>query len=834
MGRRIKRKGLINTEAVREFLNHLVAERHSLLLLVPLVLAFWAIERWVFPFSNWVPLVVAVWASLQYGSYQRAILAEDLTRKWKQNVFNASTTTPLEHCQWLNKLLSEIWLNYLNKKLSLRFASMVEKRLRQRKSRLIENIQLLEFSLGSCPPLLGLHGTCWSQSGEQKIMRLDFNWDATDLSILLQAKLSKPFNRTARIVVNSLCIKGDLLIRPTLEGRAMLYSFVSNPEVRIGVAFGGGGGQSLPATELPGVSSWLVKILTETLNKKMVEPRRGCFSLPATDFHKTVVGGIIYVTVVSGSNLHRSVLRGSPSRSSDVGDSSTGNSSSSKPVQTFVEVELEQLSRRTEMRSGPDPAYQSTFNMILHDNTGTLKFNLYENNPGSVRYDSLASCEVKMKYVNDDSTIFWAFGSDNGVIAKHAEFCGQEIEMVVPFEGVSSGELTVRLLLKEWHFSDGSHSLNSGNSSSLHSLDASSSNLFSKTGRKIIITVLTGKNLVSNKTGKCDASVKLQYGKTIQKTVNAIECVWNQKFEFEELAGEEYLKVKCYREEMLGTENIGTATLSLQGINNSEMHIWVPLEDVSSGEIELLIEAVSPEYNEADSSKGLIELVLVEARDLVAADLRGTSDPYVRVQYGEKKQRTKVIYKTLQPKWNQTMEFPDNGSSLELHVKDHNTLLPTSSIGSCVVEYQRLKPNETADKWIPLQGVTRGEIRVRVTRKVTEMPRRASADSGSPFNKALLLSNQMKQVMIKFQNLIDDGDLEGLGEALGELESLEDEQEEYLVQLQREQTLLINKIKDLGKEILNSSPVQAQSHSPSRSGSGSGTGSSTRKLPATI
>lgn len=100
--------------------------------------------------------------SLQYGSYQRALLAEDLTRKWKQNVFNASvrlsvilvhfsftwkhslycsiflqdsfdcfcvqTITPLEHCQWLNKLLSEIWLNFMNKKLSLRFSSMVEVR----------------------------------------------------------------------------------------------------------------------------------------------------------------------------------------------------------------------------------------------------------------------------------------------------------------------------------------------------------------------------------------------------------------------------------------------------------------------------------------------------------------------------------------------------------------------------------------------------------------------------------------------------------------------------------------------------------------------------------
>lgn len=39
---------------------------------------------------------------------------------------------------------------------------------------------------------------------------------------------------------------------------------------------------------------------------------------------------------------------------------------------------------------------------------------------------------------------------------------------------------------------------------------------------------------------------------------------------------------------------------------------------------------------------GWLELVVIEARDLVAADLRGTSDPYVRVQYGNKKQRTKV------------------------------------------------------------------------------------------------------------------------------------------------------------------------------------------------
>lgn len=41
-------------------------------------------------------------------------------------------------------------------------------------------------------------------------MRLGFDWDTTDMSILLLAKLAKPFMGTARIVINSLHIKGDV------------------------------------------------------------------------------------------------------------------------------------------------------------------------------------------------------------------------------------------------------------------------------------------------------------------------------------------------------------------------------------------------------------------------------------------------------------------------------------------------------------------------------------------------------------------------------------------------------------------------------------------------
>lgn len=101
------------------------------------------------------------------------------------------------------------------------------------------------------------------------------------------------------------------------------------------------------------------------------------------------------------------------------------------------------------------------------------------------------------------------------------------------------------------------------------------------------------------------------------------------------------------------------------------------------------------------------------------------------------------MYKTLNPQWNQTLEFPDDGSPLLLHVKDHNAVLPTSNIGDCVVEYQRLPPNQRSDKWIPLQGVRRGEIHVQITRKVPELEKRTSLDSESSSTKARRISSQV-------------------------------------------------------------------------------------------
>lgn len=100
---------------------------------------------------------------------------------------------------------------------------------------------------------------------------------------------------------------------------------------------------------------------------------------------------------------------------------------------------------------------------------------------------------------------------------------------------------------------------------------------------------------------------------------------------------------------------------------------------------------------------------------------------------------------TLSPQWNQTFEFLETGEPLILHVKDHNAVLPTASIGHCTVEYSMLSPNQSAEKWIPLQGVKSGEIHVRVALKVSVPGSEKKNMLGAgPFGKGHKMSTQVR------------------------------------------------------------------------------------------
>lgn len=161
------------------------------------------------------------------------------------------------------------------------------------------------------------------------------------------------------------------------------------------------------------LSKWQQEmLLVDTLTRTMVEPRRRILCLPAVDLKKKAVGGIFSVTVVSARNLakldHResrnsgngAVSNGDGGNHASSNEGSLGSNGSvnkKSEKSRFVEISCEDLTRKTGMQSGPFlHVWNESYDMVLHDNLGTVRLNVYEQGHNNVNYDFLGSCEVKV------------------------------------------------------------------------------------------------------------------------------------------------------------------------------------------------------------------------------------------------------------------------------------------------------------------------------------------------------------------------------------------------------------------------------------------------------
>ena len=117
--------------------------------------------------------------------------------------------------------------------------------------------------------------------------------------------------------------------------------------------------------------------------------------------------------------------------------------------------------------------------------------------------------------------------------------------------------------------------------------------------------------------------------------------------------------------------------------------------------------------------QGVLRVLVRRASGLKGADRGGTSsDPYVVVKIGAQEQRTRTIMRSLNPVWEQTLEFRGSltdllAQSMSLSVKDHDEISRDDHLGNLVLPLRHQL--EYADtKELSLDLPTQGTLQLQL------------------------------------------------------------------------------------------------------------------------
>jgi len=96
-----------------------------------------------------------------------------------------------------------------------------------------------------------------------------------------------------------------------------------------------------------------------------------------------------------------------------------------------------------------------------------------------------------------------------------------------------------------------------------------------------------------------------------------------------------------------------------------------------------------------------------EGRSLAKHDLNGRSDPYVKIECGEWKKKTKVRKENLNPLWSDAvyeLNYKEAGDEDEIwfYVRDRDSLGKDDYIGEFHVSIKNIPPNKELFRWFRL------------------------------------------------------------------------------------------------------------------------------------
>eukprot|EP00271_Cylindrocystis_brebissonii_P017470 TRINITY_DN4561_c0_g2_i1.p1 TRINITY_DN4561_c0_g2~~TRINITY_DN4561_c0_g2_i1.p1 ORF type:complete len:913 (+),score=196.73 TRINITY_DN4561_c0_g2_i1:528-3266(+) len=471
---------------------------------------------------RWALLASILWVGLQYGSLQRRREMEEQKRalevRWEQlQRAERPLSSAKEPTEWLTRLLHHLWPNAVEPRVAQYLQRRVERNLREHRPKGIVGVDLSSFSLGHVAPEVGQGRTHWAtEASGQAVLYTDISWDSAGLEVEVELQEGRagetsggaPLRQPARVLLHSAHLQGQLRLLPILNGQGLLYGFVTEPAVKLGVSMAAGSPWS--PWSLPTLQAWLEQALREVLHSPLSPSAElgasgreehsgaGRFSLvpfTSVDLNKTAIGAELELTIESAQGLRRPEARPRPHRRGGHGAPGSDSNESWSPTSsraarrdqrqseglpsqedgvrlgdvvgtdegegdlvlshTFVEVRMGHVRRNTPKaaRRGPAPVWDHSVRLLLHDSEGLLSFQVFEQRD-AVKCTLLGICEVQMAYGPDDSAYFWSGGGslNSRVVAVRAERPGQAVRLQVPLEPAGTETLSIQLCVRNWIF----------------------------------------------------------------------------------------------------------------------------------------------------------------------------------------------------------------------------------------------------------------------------------------------------------------------------------------------------------------------------------------------
>ncbi|XP_037365937.1 multiple C2 and transmembrane domain-containing protein 2 isoform X1 [Talpa occidentalis] len=289
----------------------------------------------------------------------------------------------------------------------------------------------------------------------------------------------------------------------------------------------------------------------------------------------------------------------------------------------------------------------------------------------------------------------------------------------------------------------------------------------------ISITLLEGKNVSGGSMTEIFVQLKLGDQRYKSKTlVKSANPQWREEFDFHYFSDrmgildiEVWGKDSKKHEERLGTCKVDISALPLKQANCLEL----PLESCP-GTLLLLVtltpctgvsisdlcvcpladprerKQIAQRYCLQNSLKdmkdiGILQVKVLKAADLLAADFSGKSDPFCLLELGNDRLQTHTIYKNLNPEWNKVFTFPikDIHDVLEVTVFDEDGDKPPDFLGKVAIPLLSIRdgqPNCYMLKNKDLEQAFKGVIYLEM--ELIYNPVKASIRSFTPREKRFI------------------------------------------------------------------------------------------------